>query len=388
MKKIILSAQNFWFWPTTQMFAIIKNLLKKYEKEERKIDILTNKTTKIFFDNFLKYNKSDKINLVNKINDDYDLYLWIYDPYIIFEGKKSNKKTIFFCNLWFLRSSDIDIDKYIYDCKNLDVDSLIKKYSYNHHNMIFLAYILCDSVYYRQTDWNTKDNRLFKLLSNKINLVGPIIYPKLYKKVRNPDKIIFQLWWQTNPISSKTFYKNYFKVISKILEWLDKAIYQDKIFIIINKDLLNLWKKIFKWRNIIGTIPQEEYQLLLSEARILLHPFGINTFFESTYYKVPNFILPEQHIWHIKSIKQYIPNNKLLKDISFLLYNIKKYKLWRDNEVDFINFLNNEYEKLIRDDLNLPNLHKFIDTPINTAISKKNSINKNIDKLLKEIIEY
>lgn len=382
-----MSAQNFWFWPTTQMFAILKHLLLADKKQDREIDIIRNNTTSIFFDNFVAYNKISNIRLIDEVTKTYDTYIGIYDPYVIFEWKKRGKQTIFFCNLWFLWSSDTDIDRYMIDSNYLSIDELIDKYSHNHHNMIFLAYILCDSIYYRSTDGKIIQNDLFVRLKDKITLLWPIIYPRLYQKQANPDKLLFQLGWQVNPISSESFYELYFDVIKKILSWLDKKLYYDKIYILVNKEILSLAETVFDWWKVLPTMPQEEYQILLSQTKALFHPFGINTFFESICYDVPNFILPEQHIWHIKSLIQYTGDMQKIDKSSILMYSMAKYQLSWENEIVFIDFLKTRYKTFLDTDYDFSSFYTFLEMPkhYHFYIWEVN-INDNIDILLNEIV--
>ena len=88
--KIILSSQDFWFGPVTQMFSFIKHLLNSWFNGE--IHIKNTKNSKIFYNNFIKDNDVKNIKLVNSYNIIYDKYIGFYDPEVIFKGKKENKK--------------------------------------------------------------------------------------------------------------------------------------------------------------------------------------------------------------------------------------------------------------------------------------------------------
>jgi len=67
------------------MFAILKHLLVIHKQQDRQIDIIKNNTTSLFFENFIAYNKISNIRLIDEITETYDVYVGIYDPYIVFE---------------------------------------------------------------------------------------------------------------------------------------------------------------------------------------------------------------------------------------------------------------------------------------------------------------
>jgi hypothetical protein len=371
--KILLSSQDFGYWPTTQMFSFIKHLLIHWFAWE--IFIKNNSSSKIFYDNFIKDNNWINIYLVDNYSWNYDKYIWFYDPEIIFEWKRKWKKTIFLCNLTFLWNDEL-IKKYEnwVDFNNLNFQNIS-----NYHEIILLWYLIADKIFIRKTDWINKEWLLYKLIKEKLSLIWPIIYPKIYKRNKK-DFILIQFWWQVNPISSIDFYEVYFKLIKNILSEINI----EKI-IIVNPLLKDITKKIFTKDKIITTLSQEKYQKLLSETQALFSPFWINTFFESSYYDIPNYILPEQHLWHIKSIIKYFWNTKKIESQSLLLYNLEKYNLNYENEIDFIKILQNKYENLLefnitintdfsyekwKNLINLLNLNKDINSGIDIFINE------------------
>ena len=80
--KILFSSQDFWYWATTQMFSIIQHLLIRWF--DWKIWIVENNSSKIFYQNFIKENPNWNIFLQSDFDDTYDIYVWVYDPNIIF----------------------------------------------------------------------------------------------------------------------------------------------------------------------------------------------------------------------------------------------------------------------------------------------------------------
>ena len=373
--KILLSSQDFWFWPTTQMFSFIKHLLINWFKWE--LFLKENKTTELFYKKFIEKNNYKNISLVNNYIWEYEKYIWFYDQEIIFEWKRQWKKTIFLCNLTFLWNISL-IEKYKnwFNFNGIDFNKIK-----NHHELILLWYLVADLIFIRNTDWIDKRSIFFDLIKEKTTFIWPIIYPKIYKR-KEKDFILVQFWWQVNPITSDDFYINYFKLVKKILENVD---INKKI--IINPLLEKQAKKIFKKEEIITTLSQEDYQKLLSETKALFSPFWINTFFESSYYNIPTFILPEQHIWHIKSIFQYFSNIQNIKKNSYLFYELDKYPLNCSNEIDFINFLNISYKKLLEKkiDIDLTIFLNQWDNLINKFWIDKN-INFNLNIFLNEVL--
>lgn len=372
--KIILSSQDFWFGPVTQMFSFIKHLVDSWFDGE--LHIKNTKNSKIFYNNFIKYNDVKNIKLVDSYNIVYDKYIGFYDPEVIFKGKKENKKTIFLCNLTFLWNSNLII-KDSYDIKNIDFSNIT-----NHHNLVILWYLLSDRVFIRNTDSIDKSSYLYKNIKNKLTLIWPIIYPKLYdRKIK--DFCLIQFGGQINPISNFEFYKTYFKVVKKLV-W---KITMKKI-IIVHPKLESLAKTIFHNEKIITTLSKDDYQRLLSQSKALFSPFGINTLFESSYYSVPTFILPEQHLWHIKSIIKYDRSLNNIQKQSFLLYSTNKYNLEYEDEKEFINFLLNEYKKILNDKIDDHIIENFLDTWKNLIklMGLEQEINKKIDLIINEVI--
>lgn len=373
--KILFSSQDFAYGPTSQMFSFIKHL--KIHWYENEIYIKKNSATEIFFNNFVNENFDNNVFLVNDFSGNYDVYIGFYDPDIIIEWKSKFKKTLFICNLTFLWNDSI-----FNDLKNENIDNLLSRKTTNHHHKIALWYYFADKVYIRNTDKTDLNSQLYKNISHKTQFIWPIIYPKIYNQWIKKHCVI-QLWWQINPITPKSFYFVYLKLVSLIcknISWEKK--------LIIHPDILEIALKYFsndKNYEIITTTWQWQYQKILSESYLLMSPFWINTFFESSYFNIPTYILPEQHLWHIKSLIQYVWDLEQIKNQSFLLYNIEKYNTTYENEIDFIDFLENQYENLIKTDsinlnfnnLNYPNIIKYL--KIDT------SINNDIDKIIKEI---
>lgn len=375
--KLIFSSQDFGYGPTSQMFSLLKHLLREgYRKE---ILIKSSKTTKIFFDNFCKENTQAKIRLIDNLEDEVgDLYVSLYDPHCIFEAKKQKKKSIFLCNLTFLRNESI-LEK---DIKSLtqNWESFITKRNNNHHNLIILAYLLADHVYIRKTDQVNIHSLLYQAIKEKTSLIGPIIYPKIKSTSRKKCYHLIQLGGQINPLSGEKFYTIYFKLIKKLFNH-----YKEELIFMVNPHLKNLAQKELGIWTILTTVWQHEYHKLLSETKILYSPFWINTFLESAYYNIPTYILPEQHLGHIKSLLQYFNINTITQYWS-TRYEQENYSLERKNESDFLSYLQKSYEQ------NLNNINRNI-----KAIPEKNIIkeykydkliNQDLDLVLKMILEH
>jgi len=372
--KILLSSQDFWYWPTTQMFSFIKHLLLYWFSGE--IYIKNNASSRIFYHNFIQENVYENIFLVESFDGDYDKYVWFYDPQIIFVWKKKKKPTIFLCNLPFLWN-DVFVQKYPSKIGLEDIDF---QEINNHHELMILWYLLADKIFIRSTDGIDIKWILYQAIKDKTTLIWPIIYPKIYKSKQSNYSII-QLGWQINPLAKQSFHKTYLRLIhtiTKNIQWLKK--------IIINPELLSLAKSIFHDNNyqLISTVGQLEYQKLLSNSSLLLAPFWINTFFESSYFNIPTIILPEQHLWHIKSLIHYIWDVSKIKYDNFLLYNIDKYTLDYTHEKDFINFLEERYWELLHGwPEQKQDVHRKTTNIIN-ILKLDQYINKDIEKLLIE----
>ena len=370
--KILISSQDFWFWPTTQMFAFIKHLFLNWFNWT--IFLKRNKSTEIFLENFLAENQFIKnIFLIDTSDWLFDAYIWFYDPEIIFEANKKNKISYFICNLTYLWEDDF-VTKYqnISSINDFDINKIS-----NHHEMIILWYLLADKVFIRITDNIDKEWKLYKAIKDKTNFLWPIIYPKLYKG-KPWNYALVQLWWQVNPLSNNLFYETYFYLVKKIISNIDK----EKV-IVVNPLLFDIAKSIFRWYKLVKTTSQENYQRILSQSSLIMSPFWINSFFESALYDVPTFILPEQHIWHTKSIISYFDNFDNIRKCSFTFFNYCPYKFSWDNEKDFIDYLPNSYLSFIEKNIDL-NIDVWFN--IMNEFWYSDVINKDIDLLIKEFI--
>lgn len=336
--KILLSSQDFWYWATTQMFSIIQHLLIRWF--DWKIWIVENNSSKIFYQNFIKENPNWNIFLQSDFDDTYDIYVWVYDPNIIFYAKRKNKKNIFLCNLTFLWD-----DRFIgkYDIKSININDIDFNLIENHHELIILAYIFADTVFIRSSDKLDKKSFLYGVVKNKVNYIWPIIFPNMVKKWK-PSHILIQLGWQVNPLSNGEFYCAYFEIVNKILDRIEW-----KKILCVNPSLESLSKKYFSNIEILSTLSQQEYQRVLSQSSMLISPFWINTYFETVYFGTPTYLLPEQHLWHIKSLLNYFPINVLKKYWTLLYTQGVPYNLQWSNEGDFIQFLFKEYSRIIKE---------------------------------------
>jgi len=258
--KILISSQDFWFWPTTQMFAFIKHLIINWF--EWKIYLKNNNATKIFYNNFIENNDSKNIKLVDSYIWKYDKYIWFYDPNIIFEWKKCWKKTIFLCNLTFLWNIEL-INKY----KDLlDFDNINFSKIKNHHELILLGYLIANKIFIRNTDWIDEKSIFYHLIKDKTTFIWAIIYPKIYER-NEKDFILIQFWWQVNTITNNSFYINYFKLVKKLL-----ANINIKKKIIVNTLLEEQAKKIFKNEEIITTYHKKNIKsFYLKQKHYFLH---------------------------------------------------------------------------------------------------------------------
>ena len=303
-----------------------------------KIWVIENKSSKIFYQNFIKENPNWNIVLQSDFDDTYDVYVWIYDPNIIFYAKRKNKKNIFLCNLTFLRNESF-IGKY--NLKNINIQDIDFNSIKNHHELIILAYILADIIFIRSSDKLDQNSLLYSVVKEKIHYIWPIIYPNIVKKWK-PSHILIQLWWQVNPITTEEFYCTYFEIVKRILDnvWWKKVL-------CVNPFLENLSKKYFSDTEILPTLSQYEYQKVLSQSSMIFSPFWINTYFETVYFNTPTYLLPEQHLWHIKSLLNYFSVD-VIKKYWTLLYTQCPYSLEWDNESDFIQFLLEEYTRIIK----------------------------------------
>ena len=122
----------------------------------------------------------------------------------------------------------------------------------------------------------------------------------------------------------------------------------------------------------------------MSNCSALFAPFWINSFFESSYFNIPNFILPEQHLWHIKSLIKYVWDLSKIKENSFLLYNLENYTLDYDNEKKFIDFLAKKYSKLLDNKFKIKSFDSKTTSNIVNKLKINKYINKNINKFLLE----
>lgn len=375
--KILISSQDFWFGPTAQMFSFLKHLFLYWFNGD--VFIKNNFSTQIFYDNFIRENSAKNLYLVNNFNWSYDRYVWFYDPEVIFEWKKRNKKTIFLCNLTYLWD-DSFLNNY---SKNIKIENINLNDTKNHHELILLWYLFADKVFIRNTDGMNRKGKLFNRIKDKLEFIWPIIYPKIYNDSYKKYTLI-QLWWQINPMSDNNFYEIYLTLIKKIT---DNIIWNKKI--IVNPSLYDISKRIFNKNDILTTFWQEKYQKLLSESKLLLSPFGINTFFESSYFNLPTYILPEQHLGHIISLINYVWNLQKIKKQSFLLYNKLAYNLDYKNEWNFINFLKDEYIKLINNKIVVNfDRHIYNWENIVNRLNLKKYINKNLNYFIKELLEH
>lgn len=376
--KILLSSQDFGYWPTSQLFSILKHLYEKGFKGE--VLIKNNKSTTIFFNHFIRENTNINISLVEEFpqTNDIDLYLGVYDPFVIFEAKRKEKQSIFLCNLTFLWNEQA-LEYYSW-IKNFDRQNIVSKKISNHHDFIILAYLLADKVFIRSSDSLDSASKLYQAIKNKLSFIGPIIYPQQCEASLQKKHHLIQLGGQVNPITSEEFYSVYFQLINQLF----KPLREQKLFIV-NPQLKTLAQKYLKNEVILTTLGQREYQELLRESYMLYSPFWINTFFEATYYNLPTYVLPEQHLGHIKSLIKYFDKNTIAW-CGTTLYGDMPYPLEWKHESDFLFFLEEKYKEQINFPTRKIQSGKY--TNLMQEYGYDRLINKDISQLLKLILKH
>jgi hypothetical protein len=178
-------------------------------------------------------------------------------------------------------------------------------------------------------------------------------------------------------------------LIKQITQFVKKRDYE--IVLIINPLLLHIAKQIFPSQyTLLPTLAQEEYQKMLAISSALFAPLGINTYYESSYYNIPTFILPEQHLGHIKSIQRYFPSLKSIKKQSFCLIHPfpELLKCLEVSEKEYIIYLEEKITQLKESFLEISHISEFLQNGKNlfTKYHYDKQISQHIEKIITHIL--
>lgn len=391
MKKIIISAQWFWWGPVSKAFSIINEFKNKNNNNIKVIFIWVNKLS-----NFVEKNSEniDEIIYINnyrdidkyikKINPSYTIS--IMEPYLVYYSYLNNIKAYLIDSLtsfwdWEWINS--------FKAQKMNIDTI------DPHMKQYLWYSFASKIFIQNLPWGKDYNDIFK---NKLINSGYIIdNPNI--SLKKTKKIIISFCWLLSPVvdlDKATIYIDFCMTIlyDSLVEFTN---YWYEINIVWHPDIL--WNINTDFKNInIDFYSKEDYLKLLNESYLLIWPASLTSVFESLWNNTPYVILPEQHDWHLanynilnnkndvfkgKLLSTYNSNLNNIKENSVLLIyeTIKKLLLNNDSIWDFSKYYFNTIKYLL---LNRNHSEYFENQKLALDFdNKKNGVKYIVNKIIK-----
>lgn len=325
MKKVIISAQWFWWGPISKSISLINEL-----KKNKNIYIIYIWNSKL--KNFLEKNKNN-INEIIYIDNYFDIEKYILkikpsftisimEPYLVYYSYLNKINTYLIDSLNFFWNWD--------EYKELEIDKInIDKIS--PHLKQYLWYYLANKIYIQDIG-NEINNNLF---NEKIIKSWYILEKNDFKSTKT-KKIILSFCWLLSPIidlTRATLYINFcLNILTPSLIELSEKWYE--IHIVWNIDLISKIKLDIK-SIYINFYSKIDYLKLLNESELIFWPASLTSVLESLWANTQYVVLPEQHDWHFINFNTL--NNKdcvfkwvMLTNYFENLFNIK------ENNIDIL----------------------------------------------------
>lgn len=328
-KKIYVSSQNFGFGPTSNLFAILKNLKSKSNKI--KIYALHNEAMGIFSrinHGIVDYNV-DKIDFHNV-----DLVFSSFDPFAILNAWLLNIPNIFYCNLFWYWDVFNKKEQIIHHLDQLNIykDSQEKYkareyfrniFDKNPHEGIFMGFLLASKCFTRKFH---DIDRYLNAYSEYLNISITDIYIPYELKLASRIKktVLFQLSGSRNPVVNLEENIIYVNLCVQVTKHLANSFNSLEFAICINPFLLEKINVIDYCLpinvKIISSVSQEQNLKMMEESLAMFTSPGLETIYEGIYTHCPIFLLPEQNagqysIFQMLNSSGYEPKRFLINEL-------------------------------------------------------------------------
>ncbi len=388
MKKILISAQWFWWGPVSKAISIINEIKRKDSDIEVVFVWLTNlksfiESNKQNIDKVIYINTYDDIeNYINTLKPDYSIS--VMEPYLVYYSNKSN-----------INSYLVDSLNFFWDWKDFDID--VNNFdNIEPHNKQLIWYKLATKVFIQDLPWINKQYNFEKIIKSWYIIDIPLL------PVKKNKKILISFCWLLSPVVDTEKSLIYIRFCMKILDssfkelinnWYElHIVWNPKILSELKVDLNNIYTNFYS---------KSEYLQLLKESYFIIWPASLTSVLESLWCNTPYIILPEQHDWHFpnfnalnswknifswKMLSNYNSNLVNIKEnsVNYIYETIKNFSNNREVIFDFSSyyletikkmFLDNEYKKSIlkqKENLDFDNKKNWVEYIINNILMYEN----------------
>ncbi|KTD57397.1 hypothetical protein [Legionella shakespearei] len=319
--KVVISAQDYGFCPTSYAFLIAREVKALFNNVT--FSLIDTGSVRIFNQNNLD------LGLTIESKSDWaavDCLISFYEPEQLFEAWLHKIPTLYYCNLLSLwlentRLPMNQISEYIlglyvlreakeYDAARDMLNSLKDKDVFAFQ---LAGYFLADKVFCRP-DWEiTKDiARLPKSVQEKTQVLGiPMILPAPKADHIRKNEIVFQLSGGTSPEVSAQDKEAYIRGCYTLLLAMKQEYPQYRYLFCANATQLNALNPALpsaEGVEIKPTMEQAEFQHHLADASALFVPPGLGTTYEAIHMGIPLFYLPSHHPFQMDNINRLEKN--------------------------------------------------------------------------------
>lgn len=296
--KILCGAEPFGFGPASKLITVIDNLNR--EANIKKFTFVGTGTSKQFiqdnlFPNMEIYNGDALLNFPHY---NFDSVISVMDYKVVAWGFYYNKPVYLIDSLfWFWNWNELyseNIKARIYQEKQKSFREFMGYLAeLPGHIQMYAAHLMAESYIQIYPGLN-RDKKLIDDV--KPYLILPIVN-KNYRSSKKRKRVIVSLSGMVNPNITKKNATTYLHIINLLFTDYLKTI-EDKfeIIFVVNPSLIEKAKEIIPFK--IRSYKQKDFLRILSESSLILTPPGITTIYESHFYDIPIFLLPEQHDGH------------------------------------------------------------------------------------------
>lgn len=307
--KIVASAFPFGYGPASKLLVIAKQL--RNSDSSTSIDFVGYDIALSFAQqNSQYYNQIIPFDDIKKVDPyQYDLAISVMNPYLIIWAYLNDIQTIYIDSLfWFwewdsrrLKIADDLLEK-IRD-KNAvfsEILTLIKPL--NSHELKYVAYQL-STHNLTQSFAETKQKDAKNNIKARVNrkAIGPIVDINHIKHGVKRNNVLISLAGTYSPLNREQEALLYADLaLAALDDFVNKLPDEIDVVMTVNPDLVDKITPSNK-RIKVTSLSHDEFLENLNTAKLLFAPAGVTTIYESAYYDVPIFFLPEQHDGHYKN---------------------------------------------------------------------------------------
>jgi len=264
---------------------------------------------------------------------EYDLVISVMNPYTAIWGWFNRKKVLYIDSLYWFWSWDnknfLRIKEIIQELRSAnninELWSILKEIDDHHLQYVAhkLSSISCVQNYSFQTE-KLKDIYRKEL---SVHTVGPIIDISLKRKTNKRRKVLVSLGGLYSPLNrlkESIRYANFIiNLLDEFVMLLPKNI---EVILTTNPEIISNIK-LKNDKITVTSLNSNQFLRTLNESLITITPPSITTIYESLFYDVPLFFLPEQHDGHFQNFKRLssdvISLSELRKIFPELLFNTR-----------------------------------------------------------------